>query len=201
MSTFIFQQIAKRGKVIGINNKDIQVARDWFRNKARRLQVDPEELHASNKSRLFTRMGPEDIGTMLMYFYDPKHRDELPYWDKFPLIFVVEVGDTWFHGINLHYLPPMLRAKLMDALWTIAVKHKDEKIVRLKLSYQVLKSAAKFAPFKPTFKMYLKNHVRSRFFFVESREWDTAIGLPVQTFQKATNQTVWKHSRRIIKGG
>lgn len=199
MSTFIFQQIAKRGKAIGINNTDIQTARDWFRNKARRVQdLDVNELHASNKSRLFTRIGPEDIGTMLMYFYDAKTKDDLPYWDKFPLIFVVEVGDTWFHGINLHYLPPMLRAKLMDALWTIAVKNPTDKLVRLKLSYQVLKSATKFAPFKPCFKMYLKNHVRSRFFFVESREWDTAMALPSAQFQKATNQTVWRHSRKKI---
>ena len=51
-------------------------------------------------------------GRMFMYFYDPKTKETLPYYDKFPLIFMVGPAQGGFYGINLHYLPPQLRAKL-----------------------------------------------------------------------------------------
>lgn len=164
------------------------------------MEPNPEELHASNKSRLFTKIGPEDIGSMLMYFYDAKWKDVLPYWDMFPVMFVVDVKPDRFSGLNLHYLPFQLRAKLMDALYTIAEKNKENKIQRLALSYQVLKNASKFKAFKPCYKTYLKSNLKSRFFWIEPREWDTALFLRTERFQKATNQTVWRHSREIIKG-
>lgn len=201
MSTFIFQEISKRGKVVGITTKGVQTARNWFRNKARRVQnIDRDELHSSNKSRLFTRIGPEDIGSMLMFFYEAKWKDKLPYWDRYPLIFVIETYEDSFLGINLHYLPPMIRAKLMDALYKTAITNDKNKIERLKINYQILASAARFKAFKPCVKKYLKTHLRSRFFFVEPREWDMALMLRVAQFQKATEQTVWRHSKKIIEG-
>src|SRR4051812_30598339 len=121
MSTFLFQLLAKNGKAAGISTADAITAREWYRKAAQKVaEVNVNTLHGSNKSRLFSRFGPEDIGTMIMYFYDAKLKDVLPYWDQFPLVFPIEIYDDGFLGINLHYLPPMLRAKLMDALYTTA---------------------------------------------------------------------------------
>lgn len=135
---------------------------------------------------------------MVMFFYDAKWKDVLPYWDQFPLVYPIEMYDDGFLGINLHYLPPILRARLMDALYTAAITRKD-KIQRLRISYDILNSAAKFTPFKPCIKRYLVKHVRSRFFYVEPREWDMALLLPTQRFVGASDTKVWSDSRKIIK--
>ena len=57
---------------------------------------------------------------MNMFFYDPKHKDTLPYYDRFPLSVIIGPAKGGFYGLNLHYLPPVLRAKMLDALMDIA---------------------------------------------------------------------------------
>lgn len=201
MSTYLFQLLAKNGRAAGIGPADTQAAKDWYRKAARKVaEVNVNKLHASNESRLFSRFGVEDIGSMISFFYDAKLKDVLPYWDQFPLVFPIEMYDDGFLGVNLHYLPPLLRAKLMDALYTVAISKKD-KIQRLKISYQILASATKFSPFRPCIKRYLKGYVKSRFFYVEPREWDMALMLPTQRFVGASDQKVWQDSRNKLKRG
>jgi hypothetical protein len=48
--------------------------------------------------------------------------------------------------------------------------------------------------------MYLNEHVKSRFIKIESAEWDIALFLPTERFQKSSKQTVWKDSRAEIRG-
>ena len=74
---------------------------------------------AENPAMLFNRLGQDSIGKMYMFYYDAKTKDKLPYWDRFPLIFVLDVRPDRFWGVNLHYLPPLYRAKLMNALYKI----------------------------------------------------------------------------------
>lgn len=140
------------------------------------------------------------VGKMYFFFYDPKWKKELPYYDRFPLIFPVGPAKGGFYGINVHYLPYRLRAKLMDALYDITNNKKFDESTKLKLSYDLLKSTEKFKEFKPCFKHYLNDHLKSRFLLVESAEWDIALFLPVANFEKASQSTVWSDSRKIIRG-
>jgi len=92
-----------------------------------------------------------------------------------------------------------MRAQLMDALYTVSSdKSYDENTV-LNLSYKMLQSASQFRLFKPTVKMYLAKQVRSRFIKINASEWDTALFLPVQSFQKQSQGVVWADSRRIAR--
>ena len=43
-------------------------------------------------------------------------------------------------------------------------------------------------------------HVKSRFIKIESAEWDIALFLPTERFQKSSKQTVWKDSRAEVRG-
>ena len=43
------------------------------------------------------------------YFYDPKTKQQMKYYDRFPLIMCVQMYNNGL-GLNFHYLPPMLRA-------------------------------------------------------------------------------------------
>jgi|SRR6185369_868535 len=196
-----FQTIAKRGRAVGIGKADIDAARAWYREQARKVRaVNVNRLVGETPSRLFTRADGTDVGSMLMFFYDPKGKDTLPYWDQFPLVFVIEYYRDHFLDLNLHYLPPGPRANLMDALYTIAQYDEKDQVTRLNLSYGVLKNAARFNAFKPCVKSHLFGHMRSRFFYVPPREWDMALMLPTQRFVGGSAQKVWGQSMKSIKG-
>ena len=73
-------------------------------------------------------------GRMFMYFYDPKHKKTLPYYDRFPLIFMVEKAERGFYGLNLHYLPHKQRAIFFDRLTDYTTNEKYNLTTRLRLS-------------------------------------------------------------------
>jgi len=143
-------------------------------------------------------VGRVSMGRMYFFAYDPKTKKELPYYDRFPLIFPFKKAQGGFMGINLHYLPPRLRAKLMDALYGLVTNKKYDETTRLNLSYRVLNGAARFRFFKPTVKRYLTSQVKSRFIEVNAEQWDMALFLPVEQFSKASKQKVWSDSRNAI---
>lgn len=168
-------------------------ARDWFREKALSVKRmnDRKIVDTKEPFRRLQAISQNSIGKMYMFVYDPKTKDELPFYDTFPLIFPIEFYGDSFLGINLHYLPPMLRAKLMDALYGTINNKKYNKTTQLVIGYKILKSAARFKLFQPCVKKYLMSHVGSAFIYISPDEWDFALMLPTERFQKATKQQVW----------
>src|SRR6056300_1384493 len=190
MAEYIFQKIAKEGKALGVtpgSDNDI----DWFRDKALSVNQVNVQKEMRNTAKLQNKLIPSDIGRMYHFFYDPKHKDTLPYWDKFPLIFVIDFYQDGFLGLNLHYIPPIYRIRLMDAIYSIARDDKVRQSKKARMTYGLLKGAAKFKYFKPCIKRYLTNHVKSRYLYVPFEEWDIAAFLPTQRFQKAKKTRVW----------
>jgi hypothetical protein len=198
MATYIFQKIAKEGERAGLKLGSKE-SREWFRSKATTVGRVNINAEMQNKARLSTVIGKTDIGRMYHFFYDPKTKETLPYYDKFPLIFVVERYDDGFLGINLHYLPPLYRAQLMDALYSIEITQNAPDAKKLKLSYNILKSASKFKYFKPCVKRYLFSQVRSRYLYIPETEWDIALTLPTERFSKSNKRAVWQDSTKSFK--
>jgi len=133
-------------------------------------------------------------GHLYMFEYMAKMR-WLPYYDRFPLVYVIKSTKEEFWGANLHYLPVKKRIlcvkKLMDGKIDIP---------------------------KVCFHKYLHNHVKGLYIDLASEEWDTAILLPTEDFVKDVNgvkfpinkEEVWKETNekyydkitghRLIKG-
>jgi len=190
----VFDDLLVRGVRQGHIPARTKDAREWFRNKATkvgRTRVQPEDMLRENK-----KVDNVEIGHMYHFKYDPKGKKTLPYWDTFPLIFMVGAAEGGFYGINLHYLPPKLRAKLMDELYNLASNNRFDEKTKLMVSYKILKNASKMKYFKPTFKHYLADHVKSKFIKVDSAEWDIALFLPTSRFKYATTQKVYSDSRK-----
>lgn len=198
MVAYIFQRIAQRGEKQGFTNSKTADARNWFRGNAKKVSSVNQKRILSEEDRLQRRINRYSIGRMYMFLYDAKTKDQLPYWDMFPLVFPIELYDDGFLGINLHYISPFLRAKLMDALYTTLNNNRFDDRTKLKISYRILKSASKFRWFEPCVKRYLFSHCKSRFFYVAPNEWDMALMLPTERFQKASKQKVFRDSSRRI---
>ena len=170
-------------------------SREWFMKKAKNLRsINREALMQEEPIKTRSK---QIVGSMQMFFYDPKHKKTLPYYDAFPLVIVVGPAEGGFYGINLHYLPPILRAKMLDGLMSIAGSNKSEN-AKFDLSYSMLKNSSKLKYFKPCFKHYLNEHVRSKFAEVLAPEWEIATFLPTAQFRKANNYKVYHDSRQMI---
>jgi len=201
MVAYVFDTILQQGVAAGEVPARTRAARDWFRETASSFRTTPNELlrgaaEAEGGSALTGRTFP---GRMYTFFYDPKTKRDLPYYDRFPLIFKIKNIDGGFLGINMHYLPPQLRARLMDALYPLATNRKYDETTRLRLTYEILNSATKYRFFKPTIKKYLNSNVRSRYIQINANQWDMALFLPTERFVKKNKNFVWRESRQAIR--
>src|SRR6185503_12035104 len=51
------------------------------------------------------------IGKMTFFQYDAKTKAKIKYWDMFPLTFMFRAESNYALGMNMHYLPPVERAR------------------------------------------------------------------------------------------
>jgi hypothetical protein len=192
---YVFDKLLAQGIRSGQVPARTRAARIWFRDQAAGVGRANRKSIISDRDRLRSKVV---VGGMYMFFYDPKGKKQLPYYDRFPLVVVTDIYPDGFLGLNLHYLPPALRAKLMDGLYTISSNKKFDETTRMRVSYDMLKSASKFRGYKPCVKRYLSGHLRSRLAYINATEWDIALFLPTEQFAKAGKSEVWADSRKAI---
>ena len=183
----IKQSLAKEGYSTGTNN-----ARNWLRAKVKELTPTSRALMA-DRDRLKSN---STIGKMYFYFYDPKTKDSLPYYDRFPLVIPIESYPDGFLGLNLHYIHPKQRLILLDKLSETATNDKFDSKTKLKVSYSYLAGASRAFEATPCIKRYLFTHIQSRFLEISADEWDIAAMLQVETFVGATTSKVYADSRK-----
>ena len=175
----------------GLNTRSNE-ARAWLRAKITNLKP--------NRQALFTdRQRLKDnaiIGRMYFYFYDPKTKDKLPYYDRFPLVLPIEQYNNGFLGLNLHYIDPKQRIILLDKLSEYTNNNKFDKTTKLRLSYDLLSRASKIFETKACIKRYLFSHIESRFLEITADEWDIAALLPVSNFVGAPVNKIYSESRK-----
>ena len=169
-------------------------ANDWFAKNVKKLgKLGPGKVLRDER---LTKKASAKTGDMVMYTYKPKHKETLPYYDTFPLTIVVGPAKDGFYGINLHYLPPKVRAIFLDKLNDVASNQKFDKTTRFRITYNLLKATKNYKYFKPCFKHYLTEGVNSNIMKVNAEEWNIAIFLQTASFKKSSQTKVWADSRR-----
>jgi hypothetical protein len=113
-------------------------------------------------------------GHLYMFEYKAKSR-WLPYYDKFPLVYVMKSNGGEFWGANLHYMNPKRRI--------IAIKKLMEGRVDMP---------------KACFHKYLGDHVNGFYLDLAAVEWDTAILLPVEDFVRNVKGSVFPYERELV---
>lgn len=215
--TEIFRKISAGAPASIISNVDAAKSRKWFGDKAKTMAgVSGNQLMSGGGNNYRNNLGAVNIGSMVMFFYNPTTKEKLPYYDRFPVIFPIEMnkkganGEAGFLGINMHYLSPTNRAKLMNALYNISkAPNPTPEDFRMKISYKILKGAASTKLFKPCIKHYLYRGLASRFFLVDVKEWDFIVSLPIERFESGgakggkvgapiSKQRIWAKSMEQI---
>ena len=167
-------------------------SRAWLRAKVKDLKPTSSALMRDRDRLKNTSM----IGRMYFYFYDPKTKDSMPYYDQFPLVIPIEKYNDGFLGLNLHYIHPKHRMVLLDKLSdTLSNDDYDEK-TKLKINYRYLAAASRIFEANPCIKRYLFTQIQSRFLEITADEWDIAAMLPVESFVGATTSKVYADSRK-----
>ena len=172
-------------------------ALDFFRGHVRNLKISPQSFYKQTNLKKATRFLE---GRMYTFFYDPKTKDKLPYYDRFPVILLLEANQNGFSGLNLHYIPPRYRVKLLNELYDFIVtddEEDDETMkTRIRVTYDILQTTAKMKFFRPCYKRYLTSHIEGRALEIIPEYWDIMAMLPVGRFEKESVRKVYSESIR-----
>jgi hypothetical protein len=192
----IFKKLEVSQRKLKYFNPDSTKSLDWFfsiAKEAAKRTVQPTTIMASDANKL-RPIKDLRVGEMLFYFYDPKYKDELPYYDTFPLVipFAFREDGQGFYGINVHYLYPRTRLELIQALQPYKSNYQDRQ--RIAWNYQILQNATQFEVTKHAVKSYRYDHVQSQAFRINYADWPNAVMLPVERFVKSKKHAVWAHS-------
>lgn len=153
----------------------------FFREKLVRRKIDHDQLMKNYR----TVSNPK-IGSMLVYNYDPKYKDKLPYYDMNPCIILLDYTKDGWYGANIHYLPPTLRAELLlDIGW-----NKSASLIKIQKTLERNKLT------KICLKRYLRKQLNSRIKVVNREDWEIIIQLPFDAFVKESRAQIWRKARK-----
>ena len=125
---------------------------DWFRDKIKEFgQPKAMDLIRDGKQRR-----SPFFGRLNMFFYDPKLKAKLPYYDTFPLVLPLEGYSDGFLGINFHYLPINLRIRLLDRIVDFSTDTNFDEGTTLDVDYTGVKGLRLV---NPTLKRYYSSSI------------------------------------------
>ena len=182
-------------------SKFIQAVKDEAKGRPRSTQWYRQKIAEFGKPgaldliRDGKRSGSPFFGNLNMFFYDPKFKKTLPYYDTFPLVLPLGGIAGGFFGINFHYLPIPARLRLLENLKDFTSNSDFNESTVLNVNYSDLQNVNLV---KPTIHKYLSGYTKSQFRRIDPDEFVIAALLPVHRFKKGSENDVWRDSRRFI---
>lgn len=145
----------------------------WYRQTVKTMALDikqnPDHLQRDEKKDRYDSEDSQDInrlrrfpkqGRLFIFEYKAKMK-YLPYYDQFPLAYILHATPEYFIGANLHYLHPKKRPLVIQKLH-------DGRIDIPRICIH----------------KYILDHVDGFLLDLASAEWDSAIALPIENFVK-----------------
>lgn len=155
-------------------------------------------LNKNQKLLMTRRLLP---GQMVFFKYKPigekyEKRDTYTYYDKYPLVMVTESKREWFAGINVHFIDPVHRKFLFDAIMRNipVIKSGLEWRNRLRLNYDRLVARRIFKFFKPCYRAYSWKGMRRRPVIVPFNLWEEMVMAENMRFIEKKRHTVYRNS-------
>lgn len=175
--------------------RNIKKSMDWFRKRITKNYSSVRTARMFRDQDLFK--SGMTLGKMYFYEYDAKWKDELPVWDRYPLVIPFGVykskdGAEIVTGLNFHYLPPALRMAAFRALLKYKNKDRFIKSTKLDFSWKVISALAQSKYFEHAVHSYRMDQVRSKFVEIPAQSWEMVLFLPLARWQKGSKTTAWK---------
>jgi hypothetical protein len=171
---------------------------EWLANRIAEIK-NPGAIPNGLSREAYRQTTGFRLGGMYCFYYDPKTKEKLDYYDRFPMVLVLDRYTDGFLGLNLHYLPFQYRIAFLGKLMKFADLNDAGEIERLRVTYDILTASKSLKAFKPCLKRYLTSHIQSKILTIQSNEWDIAAFLPIQQFKKASAAKVWQESMEEIR--
>ena len=171
---------------------------EWLSQKIAELR-GTSNIPAGMSRERFRQVDNFRLGKLYCFYYDPKGKESLPYYDRFPMVLAIEKYNDGFLGLNLHYLPFNYRLAFLGKLLKFAVQGEPGEIDSLRVTYDILVASKRLKEFRPCIKRYLAGHIQSKILAIQPNEWDVAAMLPLQQFKGAKAQEVWQESLEQIR--
>lgn len=189
------QKVLGKFRGTGLNLND-EVATKWLATNLSKIKTTMKQNAFIDSSKTVVRKEIHP-GRMFFFGYSPKTKDELKFWDEFPVVLVLHPKPGGFLGLNLHYLPPSLRADFLNKL----LKYVDDpnyladrtESASILVTYGILKAGMKL--YKPCIKRYYYKHVVTKVSFISPKEWKTIPFFPLDRFVGASRSDIWKLAR------
>lgn len=180
-------------KLISISLTEQEKSYNWYRNQVRNLGEISKARLFQQQNKLVSNPTP---GELYLFMYDPKHKETLPYYDTVPLVFPFRKLPDGFLGINIHYLPYMIRFKLLGQLDELVQNKNIPEKTRIRISWDILNSSSRYLPATACVKHYLTNQMRTRFLKIDYADWKMAAMMPLEGFKKQSKEKVWRNTKK-----
>ena len=177
---------------IKVRAGDTDRSATWYRSQVNRIASGKTAGQLFREGKL---QGRPSVGRLNLFGYNPKLRAKLPYYDIFPLVLPLEPTKGGFMGMNFHYLPPLLRFRLLERMQARASDRRFDSNTKFEVNYDDVKS---IKIVKPTIKKYLYAYCQTGFLRINADDAAIAIYLPVQRFKKASDAVVYSDSRKFL---
>lgn len=172
-------------------------SKSWFAQQVNLLstnRIAPNTLFKQEK-----QVSVVVPGSLYLFSYEALHKDTLPYFDRFPLVFPFRKTPDGFIGLNMHYLPYYWRVKLLERLLEFSTNPNLDSKTRLRYSWSTINGVSKFKIAEPCVKRYLSSQMKSTFIKIKPEDWHTAMMLPVERFVGANKNIVWEDSKKWLR--
>lgn len=157
---------------------------EWFESKALQAKTGSARNKLLDAEERHTDQTREFVGSVYFFRYDPKLKQTLPMYDKYPLVIVIDKYNDGFLGLNLHYLTKGQRGTMIKLFNNFyETKNLFNGIVSqgAKSNWDLISTATSglesFS--RTTVKRYLYTNIRSQLIKINKDEYDKAVQLPI----------------------
>lgn len=160
---------------------------EWFKTKATNAigSTARNTIMSSEKRRRDNNV----VGGLFFFKYDPKGKNYLPMYDRYPLALVFQKNSDSFLAFNLHYLSVSQRSTMLGIIYKYDMDYGLHNRVTSKsgssnwdnLMHQLDGTGLEGIP-SQCIKRYLYSHVRSKFIEIYPDEYSKAIQLPIESW-------------------
>lgn len=167
----------------------------WYQDMIRKLgltSITPQKVMKSDIGEMVTNVIP---GNMYLFMYDPKTADKLPFYDTLPVVVMFRKVQDGFYGLNLHYLPPMMRMRLLDRMMEVVNDEALGENTKMMVTWKLLSNVSRYPGANVAVKRYLYNQISSRIMRIYPKDWRKTIMLPIDNFEKASRNQVFNDTR------